>query len=310
MKRYYFNLILVVLLLAVSLSSCGKKHEEEKPHAKADESIVTLTKANLEHVEIKTEPVARGSLSTTLRAPGRVSANLNKTTKVVATLEGRVSKLNFDINDRVKVGDVLGTVEAPELIGKQLELKAPIDGVVMERKVAAGELMDKSKELFTISDPAQLWVIAEVKERDAGSLRVGQEATFEVLTYPGERFHGNIVRLGSEIEKESRTLEARIEVDNRDGRLKPGMFADIEITTDVLQDALVISDAALQTEEDKQIVFVALDANRFQKRVLELGLEHGGKVQILGGLKEGEKVVTEGSFILKSEMLKGELGEE
>jgi len=131
-----------------------------------------------------------------------------------------------------------------------------------------------------------------------------------VLSYPGERFHGNIVRLGSEIEKESRTLEARIEVDNGDGRLKPGMFADIEITTDVLQDALVISDAALQTEEDKQIVFVALDANRFQKRVLELGLEHGGKVQILGGLKEGEKVVTEGSFILKSEMLKGELGEE
>ena len=126
--------------------------------AKADENIVTLTKANLEHVEIKTEPVARGTLSTTLRAPGRVSANLNKTAKVVATLEGRVSKLNFDINDRVKVGDILGTVEAPELIGKQLELKAPIDGVVMERKVAAGELVDKSKELFTISDPAQLWV--------------------------------------------------------------------------------------------------------------------------------------------------------
>ena len=310
MKGYYFNSILLILALAAGLSGCGKKHEEEKPHAKADESIVTLTKANLEHVEIKTEPVARGTLSTTLQAPGRVSTNLNRTAKVGATLEGRVSKLNFDINDRVKVGDILGTVEAPELIGKQLELKAPIDGVVMERKVAAGEVVDKSKELFTISDPTRLWIIAEVKERDAASLRVGQDATFGVLSYPGEQFHGKIVRLGSEIEKESRTLEARIEVDNGDGRLKPGMFADIEITTDVLQDALVISDAALQTEEDKQIVFVALDPNRFQKRVLELGLEHGGKVQILRGLKEGEKVVTEGSFILKSEMLKGELGEE
>jgi len=310
MKNHHFKFAIVSLVLWTALSGCARKVEEEKPNAKADENIVTLTKANLEHVEIKTEPVARGTLSTTLRAPGRVSANLNKTAKVVATLEGRVSKLNFDINDRVEGGDILGTVEAPELIGKQLELKAPIDGVVMERKVAAGELVDKSKELFTISDPAQLWVIAEVKERDAGSLRVGQEATFEVLSYPGERFHGNIVRLGSEIEKESRTLEARIEADNGDGRLKPGMFADIEITTDVLQDALVISDAALQAEEDKQIAFVALDANRFQKRVLELGLEHGGKVQILGGLKEGENVVTEGSFILKSEMLKGELGEE
>jgi len=143
MKNYYFNFAIVSLVLCTALSGCGKKHEEEKPPAKADESIVTLTKANLEHVEIKIEPVTRGTLSTTLRAPGRVSANLNKTAKVVATLEGRVSKLNFDINDRVKVGDILGTVEAPELIGKQLELKAPIDGVVMERKVAAGELARK-----------------------------------------------------------------------------------------------------------------------------------------------------------------------
>ena len=89
------------------------------------------------------------------------------------------------------------------------------------------------------------------------------------------------------------------------------MFADMEITTDVLQDALVISDAALQTEEDDQIVFVALDASKISKARREVGLEaRREESQILEGLKEGEKVVTEGSFILKSEMLKGELGEE
>lgn len=298
------------LILICTLAACSSKKDESGEEKKGEQDVVTLTKENLEHVEVKTEPVARGNLSMTLRAPGRVSANLNKTAKIVATLEGRVSKLNFDINDRVKVGDILATVEAPELIGKQLELKAPIEGVVMERKVAPGELVDKSKEILVISDPTKLWVVAEVKERDIGALRVGQEATFVLLSYPGEEFHGKVVRLGNEIEKESRTLEARVEVENSDGRLKPGMFADIEITTDVLQDALVISDAALQTEEDKQIAFVALTANRFQKRVVQLGLEHQGRVQVLQGLKEGENVVTEGSFILKSEMLKGELGEE
>ena len=138
-------------------------------------------------------------------------------------------------------------------------------------------------------------------------MRVGQEATFKVLSYPGEQFHGKIVRVGNEIERESRTLEARIEVDNGEGRLKPGMFADVEITTDVLRDALIISDAALQTEEDNQIVFVALDTNKFEKRVVKLGLEHQGRVQILEGVKKGERVVTDGSFILKSEMLKGEM---
>jgi cobalt-zinc-cadmium efflux system membrane fusion protein len=88
------------------------------------------------------------------------------------------------------------------------------------------------------------------------------------------------------------------------------MFADVEITTTVVHDVLAIPDTALQTDEDKQIVFVALDGNTFEKRVVKLGMEQKGRVQVLEGLKAGENVVTEGSFILKSEMLKGELGEE
>lgn len=294
------------------IASCSKKESdaEEKKAEKHNANIVTLTKANLEHATIKMEVAARGALSTTMRAPGRVSANLNKTAKIVSTLEGRVTKLNVDLNDRVKAGDVLGTVDVPELIGKPLELKAPIDGVVMERKATAGELVDKTKEIYTISDPAQVWVLADVKERDTGAVKVGQGATFTVLAFPGEPFHGKVVRVGNEIEKESRTLEARIEVDNRDGRLKPGMFADVEITTDVMRDVLIIPDSALQTSEDQQIVFAALSDTKFEKRAVKLGLERQGKVQVVEGIKEGEKIVTEGSFILKSETLKGEMGEE
>jgi multidrug efflux pump subunit AcrA (membrane-fusion protein) len=310
MRQRQFNSVILCITLAATLSGCGKKPEEEKKQLKADENIVTLTKANLEHVEIKTEPVALGNLATTLKAAGRVSANTNKTAKVSSTLEGRLATLHVDLNDRVKRGDVLALVEAPELLGKQLELKAPIDGVIVERKSAAGEQVDKTKEIFTISEPTSLWVIAEIKERDIGAVKGGEEARFSVISYPGESFHGKVVRIANEVEKESRTLEVRIEVDNSDGRLKPGMFADVEITTDVLQNVLVISDAALQTDEDRQVVFVALDGNRFQKRSVKLGLEEEGRVQVLDGLKQGDKVVSEGSFILKSEMLKGELGEE
>ena len=297
-----------VVLAATLISGCGKKEASEESEAtKHEENVVTLTKEQLEHVEVKTEPIALGSIETTLKAAGRVSENLNRTAKIASTLEGRLIKLNVDLNDKVKAGEVLCLVQTPELLGKPLELKAPINGVIIDRKSAPGELVGKDKEIYTISDPTDLWVIAEIKERDAGAVKIGQEATFTVLSYPGERFRGKVVRIGNEIERESRTLEARIEVDNSDGRLKPGMFADVEITTNVLKDALVISDAALQTEEDNQIVFVALDTNTFQKRVVKLGLEHQGKVQVLEGLEEGEKVVTDGSFILKSEMLKGEM---
>jgi len=170
--------------------------------------------------------------------------------------------------------------------------------------------VDKAKEIYTISDPTQLWAIAEVKERDIAAVKVGQDATFAALAYPDEKFHGKVILIGNQVESGSRTIEVRIAVDNADGRLKPGMFADVEIVTTILDNVLLIPDSALQTDGEEQIVFVALDGNKFEKRIVKLGLEQAGRVQILDGVKAGENIVTEGSFILKSEMLKGQLGEE
>ncbi|MDD5141269.1 MAG: efflux RND transporter periplasmic adaptor subunit [Verrucomicrobiales bacterium] len=309
MKR---NIALILLAALGVLAGCSKPEEkiEAAPEAKHDENIVTLTKENLQHVTLKTEPAQLSSLGMMLKAAGRISANLNKTAKVTSTLEGRLTRLNFDLNDRVKAGDVVALVESPELLGRALELKAPIDGVIIERTATAGELVEKGKVIYTISDPAQLWAIAEVNERDIALVKLGQDAAFATLAYPAEKFHGKMVLIGNQVEAGSRTVEARIAVDNADGRLKPGMFADVEIVTTMLDNVLLIPDRALETEGENQIVFVALDGNKFEKRIVKLGLEQSGRVQILDGVKAGENVVTDGSFILKSEMLKGELGEE
>ncbi len=308
--------LIAFTLLAAALAGCGKHGEsadtktDAKPETKHDENIVTLTKENLEHVTLKTEPAKLSSFGMTLKAAGRVSANLNKTAKAAPTLEGRLTRLNFDLNDHVKAGDVLALVESPELLGKPLELKAPIDGVIVERAVTVGELVDKSKAIYTISDPTQLWAIAEVKERDIAAVKLGQDATFTTLAYHDEKFAGKVVLIGNQVEAGSRTIEVRIAVDNADGRLKAGMFADVEIVTTILDNVLLLPDGALQTDGENQIVFVALDGNKFEKRIVKLGLEQSGRVQILDGIKSGESIVTEGSFILKSEMLKGQLGEE
>jgi multidrug efflux pump subunit AcrA (membrane-fusion protein) len=305
---------ITLLTLLVALAGCSKKESVPQPEAEApakhEDNVVNLTKENLARVAVATEAVTRGDLGTTLRAVARVSENLNKTAKVTSTLEGRLSKLNADLNDRVKAGDVLGQVQTPELLGKPLDLKAPIDGVITQRKSTVGELIGKDTEVYTISDPSDLWVLAEVKERDIAAVHVGQDVSFTVLAYPSETFHGKVVLLGNRVESESRTLEIRVEVNNADGRLKPGMFADVEIATTAIRDVLVISDQALQTLGDEQIVFVALSETKFEKRVVKIGLEQHGRLQVLEGLKEGERVVTQGSFILKSELLKGELGEE
>ncbi len=311
-SRLTNRLALLGAMIVFAFTACGKNavDEEKTQPEEHEDNIVVLTKAQLQHVKIKTEPATIGNIETTLKAAGRVSENANKTARVSSTLEGRVMKINVDLNDAVKTGDVLGLIQTPELLGKPLELKAPIDGVVTDREAVVGELVGKDNALFTISDPADLWVVAEIKERDIGAVKVGQEATFTVLAYPAEKFRGKVARIAQEVEKESRTLEVRIEVANRDGKLKPGMFADVEIVTDVMQGMLLIPDAALQRDEDKQIVFVSLGDLKFEKRLVQPGLERGGRVQVLGGVKEGEQVVTEGSFILKSEILKGEMGEE
>ncbi|MEO6873789.1 MAG: efflux RND transporter periplasmic adaptor subunit [Opitutaceae bacterium] len=302
------------LALLVAFSGCTKTEPAPQPQAKAEtrhaDNVVVLTKENLSHVKIQTEPVSRGSLSLTLRAMARIDDNLNKTAKVTSTLEGRLTQLNADLNAPVKAGDVLALVQTPELLGKPLELRAPIDGRIVERHRTVGELISKDTPVYTISDPTDLWVLAEIKERDIGVVRVGQEATFTVLAYPAESFQGKVVLIGNRVEAESRTLEIRIEVNNADGRLKPGMFADVEIATHVLEDVLVISGQAIQTMDDEQVVFVATSESRFEKRVVTPGLEQHGRVEIRAGVTAGERVVTVGSFILKSEMLKGELGEE
>jgi multidrug efflux pump subunit AcrA (membrane-fusion protein) len=301
-----------ITLFMIALAGCTKKEAAEKkePEKKHEANIVTLTKENLEHAEIQTEPARIGNLETTLRAAGRVSENANKTAKVSSTLEGRLMKLNYDVNDAVKAGDVMGLIQTPELLGRPLELKAPLDGIVVERKSTVGELVGKDTQIYTISDPTDLWVVAEIKERDIGAVKEGQEVGFSVLAYPGEKFSGKIVRIGSRVEEKSRTLEVRIETTNPEGRLKAGMFADVEIVTTVVPNVLIIPDTAMQSEENNAIAFIALDATRFEKRVIKTGMEQKGQVQVLEGIKEGEKVVTQGSFILKSEMLKGELGEE
>ena len=244
-----------------------------------------------------------------IRTAGRISFNLNQTAKVTSTFAGRISKMNVDIGALVQKQDIMALVDSPELLNKPLALKAPIDGQVIERHGTVGEAVDETKELYTISDLRSVWGIAEIKEKDIASVRVGQQAILRVLAYPKEAFTGKVVLIGHEVEEKTRTLEARIEVDNASGKLKPGMFADVELMTSVLEDVLVIPDNALQTLGDQQIVFIA-NGSEFTKRTVRVGRESGGQVEILEGVTESERVVTKGSFILKSELLKAELGEE
>jgi len=134
MKPFTIRGAIVAFIILTAFLGCGRKEaaEEQTTAQPHNENLVTLTEKNLAQVEIETEPVRRGDLEMTFKAAGTVTENLNKTAKITPTLEGRITSLHFDINDPVKEGDVLALLQTPELLGKPLELKAPIAGMVTE----------------------------------------------------------------------------------------------------------------------------------------------------------------------------------
>lgn len=309
-RKDHAFLLAASVLAMVGCSKQERAEEPAEPEAKSAANVLTLSPESLKNVEIKTEVAKAGPLEQRLRIPGQLKLDANRTAKVSATFEGKLVKLGHDLGDRVSQGAEMGLLETPELLDRPLAIRAPVAGIVTSKSAALGELVAKGQEIFTVSDPRFLWLIGEVKETDAARVRPGQKLEFTISAHPDQVLRGSIARVGAAVEPGSRTFEIRAEVDNRDGRLKPGMFADISIVTGTLANALLVSDAALQSDGDSQIAFVAFGNGKFEKRTVKTGRAQGGKVQVLEGIKEGEAVVTEGSFTLKSEMLKGELGEE
>jgi multidrug efflux pump subunit AcrA (membrane-fusion protein) len=303
------------LVISTASVGCGRKGATEVGNQPKDEpaqqptGVMHLTDESLKLIDLDIITVGHGKMNMGLRAPGLVSFNLNRTAKVTATFEGQIRKLNFDIGDHVSPEAVMVLVDSPEMLNKPLELKAPIEGDIVERQGTVGEILDKGKELYTISDLKKIWVIADVNPNDIAAVGTGQPAIIHALPYPAETFTGAITLVSPEVDDKSRAVKVRVEAENPGAKLKPGMYADVEIVTNVLTSVVVVPDEALQKMDDDVIVFIAGDRGTFTKRAVTTGAAQDGATEILDGLKDGERVVTKGSFLLKSELLKSELGE-
>ncbi len=192
-------------------------------------------------------------------------------------------------------------------------VKSPSAGVVMKREVTPGASVNPGDNLFLISDLSTVWVMAEVPEKNLSALKVGAPVEVKVAAYPDEAFKGKIARLGETLNPETRTIEVRCLVDNRSGKLKPEMYASISIspaTAGEKRPALMVNTAALQEMDGQTVVFVVRGENQFEKRAVKIERKQGELVEVLSGLSHGERVVTAGSFQLKSEFSKDKLAEE
>jgi cobalt-zinc-cadmium efflux system membrane fusion protein len=188
--------------------------------------------------------------------------------------------------------------------------KAPFAGVVVKASVSVGDLVDESREVFSVADLSRLWVQAEVYEKDLSHIRVGQDARIHVDTYPNETFSGHVTYISDVLDPQTRTARVRCELANPKFKLKTDIFASIELPRNFDKQAISIHTSALQWIDGKTVVFLRRAQTQFEKREMESGVSMNGQTEILHGLNAGAPVVTQGSFHLKSILAGGELGEE
>jgi membrane fusion protein, heavy metal efflux system len=189
-----------------------------------------------------------------------------------------------------------------------LEIRAPFAGEIVERAAVQGALAEAGKPLFTLADTAALWAMVNIPESQLPRARVGQKVQLTVESLPGQTFEGKLTWLPAQVEERTRMARARVEVANRDGRLKAQMFARALIVTSDSEGAVVVPQSALQNVTGTTLVFVKSGEDLFEARPVQLGAKRNGYVEIVAGLRPGEPVVIAGSFALKSQFLISRLG--
>ena len=193
--------------------------------------------------------------------------------------------------------------------GLNNSIRSPLAGVVTKVDAAPGEVVSADSELFEIADLSQVWVQAEVFEKDLGRIQVGQTALIAVDTYPDQQFRGRVSYIGDILDPQTRAAKVRCEVDNPGHRLKLDMFATVRVPTTFRRDALAVPEDAVQQLEGKTVVFVQTEETKFKARTVQVGSSVQGMTEIISGLEKGESIVTRGAFKLKSIALGGQLGE-
>ena len=184
---------------------------------------------------------------------------------------------------------------------------ATINGVVVERKVAAGQVVQASDVLFAVADLSRVWAVAQVPEQQVGQVKVGQSVTIEVPALGNEKLEGKLIYVGQTVNPETRTVLVRTALDNKSGRLKPSMLASMLIESTQVK-RLVVPITAVVRQDDTDHVFVVEADKRYRLTPVTLAAEHSGQRVVLDGLKPGMRIVSEGAFHLNNHRNLKEMG--
>jgi membrane fusion protein, heavy metal efflux system len=209
-----------------------------------------------------------------------------------------------DLNAALLGLKILGIPKPEDLINapssSEIPLLSPIGGEIVERDISPGQLLTAgTTQAFVISDMSTVWVLANVYQGDLAYVKVGDDVVIQTDSYPGT-FHGKISFVSPAVDPTTRTLQARIIVDNPGEKLKNNMYVTAVVTAGAIQNAIAVPDASiLRDDENQPFVYVATASNEFGRRSVDIGQTENGKTQVLKGLAPGDRIAGNGSLFLQ-----------
>jgi cobalt-zinc-cadmium efflux system membrane fusion protein len=194
----------------------------------------------------------------------------------------------------------IADLERAQTINPVATLTAPLAGVVVDRQVGPGQFLQSGSgtPVFTIADPSSVWLLANVRETDAGLVKLGQPVEVHVLAYPKRVFKARVTYVAALVDPVTHRLPVRAEIDNRDGALKPEMFANFRILTGDASESPAVPEAAVVYEGSDAHVWVETGEGLLSLRAIHTGRSNDGLIEVLDGLKPGERVVTKGGLFI------------
>ena len=185
-----------------------------------------------------------------------------------------------------------------------IPLIAPIEGTVIEKKISAGDQVTTETAAFCVANLTTVWIIASVFEKDIKHIQIGQDASVTLKSYPDRQFEGHVSWISDVMDEKTRTLKIRVELGNPDFLLKPGAYGRVTLSVPVKEDAVIVPFDAVQRHGRDHVVFVSAGEGKYLPREVKLGARSQKVAEVVEGLEPGAIVVTDGSFLLKSELEK------
>ena len=249
-------------------------------------------------IAVSAAPVVRSSMQNYIRGNGNVVDP--KALDVYPEVMGNLSYLDAKVGDQVEKDKVLARIDPSRagVVYKESEVKAPVSGTILAVNFAKGASVSAQGPLLRIGMLEALEVEMDIAERYVGSVKVGTKAMASFKAYPGQEFVGEVTRLSPVLNPTSRTLEIALSLEDPTRLIKSGMFPTVTILTERLTDVLVIARSSVLYDGSQAYVYAVDKNNLVKKRPIEIGLVVDEKAQVLSGLEEGQKVITQGQTLL------------